>query len=382
MTYVITTSNLDISTTKTISSHRFCLLAGLVSAVMVGIGIAAGLGIASFKESFDFEQNIQLVKQEITKKIEQEYEQKALDYQQNLIDHIGELSARLINLEQETGSLAEKVNVVHEFEERMQIKNIKTEKKANIQPGSIGGPFIDAQDAKDNKSSAADSKKNADVKKKSVVIEHNEQSSLSPAAVDKLQVDNSFAKHNTIADKINLNDKFNQTSDIQQLVMLEDNIRVIDSFLSNLERHVSSVSLKHMYFPGRKPVKTIRISSGFGNRVDPGYRKKGIYKFAFHSGIDFAAPTGTPIYASGGGKVIFAGSRSSYGNVVEIDHGAGIVTRYAHTSKVLVQKGQMVMPGDEIAKVGSTGRSFGSHLHFEVLKDGRFVNPNVYLSRF
>ncbi len=118
------------------------------------------------------------------------------------------------------------------------------------------------------------------------------------------------------------------------------------------------------------------ISSGYGGRIHP---TTGKYKF--HGGIDIPASYGTAIVAANSGKVIWAGNRGdSYGNYVIIDHGGGISTLYAHSSKVLVSTGQSVSRGQQIAKVGSTGRSTGPHLHFEVRINGSRVNPTSYLN--
>ena len=116
------------------------------------------------------------------------------------------------------------------------------------------------------------------------------------------------------------------------------------------------------------------ISSYFGVRADP---FDGLA--ARHTGLDVAAPTGSSIRTVAEGMVTFAGVRSGYGNVVEIDHGNGYMTRYAHASKLLVRPGQHVRVGEEIAEVGSTGRSTGAHVHFEVWYNGRVVNPLAYV---
>ena len=134
--------------------------------------------------------------------------------------------------------------------------------------------------------------------------------------------------------------------------------------------------LAGMAIPSRYPIAGARISSGFGNRRDP-FTKR----LARHTGVDLSAPRGTPILASAGGTVRYAGYRRAYGNTVEIDHGRGLVTRYAHASKVLVRAGQVVLPEQAIAMVGSTGRSTGPHLHFEVLRNGTYVEPMNYLKR-
>jgi len=124
-----------------------------------------------------------------------------------------------------------------------------------------------------------------------------------------------------------------------------------------------------------KPVRLGHLSSGFGRRTDPITGR-----ISMHTGLDFAAPRGTPIYAVGSGVVVFAGRNGAYGNMVEINHGGGYKTRYAHTSVIKVSKGDLVQKGEEIAAVGSTGRSTGSHLHLEVYRNGMAVNPARYVA--
>ncbi|MEO9079149.1 MAG: M23 family metallopeptidase [Rhodanobacter sp.] len=116
------------------------------------------------------------------------------------------------------------------------------------------------------------------------------------------------------------------------------------------------------------------ISSYFGVRPDPfdGHSAR-------HTGIDIATPFGTSVHAVAEGMVTFAGVRNGYGNVVEIDHGNGYMTRYAHNSKLDVHPGQHVQVGDVVAQAGSTGRSTGSHVHFEVWYDGRVINPLAFV---
>ncbi|WP_408039049.1 M23 family metallopeptidase [Tenacibaculum amylolyticum] len=128
--------------------------------------------------------------------------------------------------------------------------------------------------------------------------------------------------------------------------------------------------------PAIKPIKNedeTRMASGFGMRMHPilKYRK-------MHNGMDFTAPTGTPIYASGNGKVVRANRSATFGKVVYIQHGFGYKTVYAHMSKIAVKKGQKVKRGDLIGYVGNTGRSAAPHLHYEVHKNGRPVNPIYY----
>jgi murein DD-endopeptidase MepM/ murein hydrolase activator NlpD len=115
-------------------------------------------------------------------------------------------------------------------------------------------------------------------------------------------------------------------------------------------------------------------TSGFGTRIDP-FRGR----LAFHSGVDLAGPIGTRIKATSDGKVVATGWMNAYGNAVDIDHGLGFVTRYGHLSKILVQEGQAVKKGDVIAVQGSTGRSTGNHLHYEVRYNDAPINPSNFL---
>ena len=122
------------------------------------------------------------------------------------------------------------------------------------------------------------------------------------------------------------------------------------------------------------PINTGAQSSGFGVRADPFTRRP-----AYHAGVDFPGGYATPIFATGPGVVSYTGGRSGYGNVVEIDHGHGLKTRYAHLSAIGVSPGQRVGIGQRIAAMGSTGRSTGTHLHYEVWVNGRAQNPGRFL---
>ena len=127
--------------------------------------------------------------------------------------------------------------------------------------------------------------------------------------------------------------------------------------------------------PSDKPVKTAAFTSGYGVRSDP-FRGAA----AMHAGIDLSGPLGTPIYATADGTVTTAEwNNGGYGNLVKIDHGRGIETRYGHLSAYIVSAGQRVTRGQLIGRMGSTGRSTGSHLHYEVRIDGRAVNPIPFM---
>ena len=127
--------------------------------------------------------------------------------------------------------------------------------------------------------------------------------------------------------------------------------------------------------PNLTPEAATNWSSGFGPRIDPINGK-----YEFHPGVDFNGPVGSDVLAVAGGVVSYNGWRDGYGNVVEIDHGNGYMTRYAHNQKNLVAVGQRVHAGQSIARVGSTGRATGPHCHFEVWLHGRAVNPLTYVN--
>jgi murein DD-endopeptidase MepM/ murein hydrolase activator NlpD len=126
--------------------------------------------------------------------------------------------------------------------------------------------------------------------------------------------------------------------------------------------------------PSTIPAQGMNLSSGFGYRRDP-FTGAG----AMHAGLDFKGPHGSPILSAAAGTISFVGRKAGYGNVVEVDHGHGIITRYAHLSGFVARAGQAVTPGQQIARMGSTGRSTGTHLHFEVRVNGTAVNPRRFL---
>lgn len=146
-------------------------------------------------------------------------------------------------------------------------------------------------------------------------------------------------------------------------------------YMNVVETSLMHDKIKFKLLPTIQPVNASYNSSGFGWRFDP-FNGRG----AFHEGIDFAAPTGTSIVAAAGGVVIAAEYHHQFGNMLEIDHGNDIVTRYAHASKLLMKVGDIVRRGQQIAHVGSTGRSTGPHLHFEVLVKGVQQNPQKFLA--
>ena len=157
----------------------------------------------------------------------------------------------------------------------------------------------------------------------------------------------------------------------QQLSSLSVLLSDRNDKLLALETMLMQVRLEKKLISSVSPVKESWSSSNFGWRIDPFTGKN-----AMHEGVDYVASEGTSILASASGIVVYAGSHEQYGNMVEIDHGNDIVTRYAHASRLLVKIGQVVRRGQEIAKVGSTGRATGNHLHFEVRYKGIAQNPD------
>ena len=145
-------------------------------------------------------------------------------------------------------------------------------------------------------------------------------------------------------------------------------------YLGILESRLFDAKVKRKLMPTVKPVDVQWNASSFGWRIDPITGQK-----AMHEGVDFLVDTGTPIHAAAGGLIVFADSHPQYGYMVEIDHGNDFTTRYAHASKLLVKAGDLIQRGGIIAESGSTGRTTGPHVHFELRYKGIVQNPNRFL---
>jgi murein DD-endopeptidase MepM/ murein hydrolase activator NlpD len=160
----------------------------------------------------------------------------------------------------------------------------------------------------------------------------------------------------------------------RQLDFMARQMETRGDLLGVLEIRMLDARVKRTLTPTALPVHGAWNASGFGWRIDPITGQ-----VALHEGVDFIAESGTPIYATAAGVVVTAEYHPAYGNMIEIDHGGDLLTRYAHASKLAAKPGQLVKRGDKIAEVGSTGRSTGSHLHFEVRHRGVAQNPARFL---
>jgi murein DD-endopeptidase MepM/ murein hydrolase activator NlpD len=147
-------------------------------------------------------------------------------------------------------------------------------------------------------------------------------------------------------------------------------------YLDVVESELLAAQVRQALLPQNTPVSEGFVGSGFGSRLDPFSGQ-----LVMHAGLDFAAPSGTPILAAAGGVVSAADYHSAFGNMVVLDHGNGLQTLYAHASRLEVRQGEIVRKGQPIGRVGATGRATGPHLHFEVHDKGVPQNPSRFLSR-
>ena len=155
---------------------------------------------------------------------------------------------------------------------------------------------------------------------------------------------------------------------------MESKVEQQRAMLESLYQVLAVQALDEVVLPSSRPVRIGYVSSPFGLRRDPfngGAR--------MHKGLDYAGPRGTDVYSVGGGIVSFVGSKGGYGNVVEVDHGNGLLSRYAHLDQTLVDVGKVIQKSDRVALLGNTGRSTGPHLHLEILQNGVAIDPQTYL---
>lgn len=171
-----------------------------------------------------------------------------------------------------------------------------------------------------------------------------------------------------------LNAPFTELDLQKQIAQLMEQVEFETEHLSDLEAKLLQQSVLKDTLPNSSPVDAAYNSSSYGWRIDPFNGNK-----AFHEGLDFSASVGTPIYAAAGGIVTTAEQTADYGKIVKIDHGLGLETRYAHASKLMVKLGERVEKGQVVALVGTTGRSTGPHLHYEIRLNGNVLDPRKYL---
>ena len=163
---------------------------------------------------------------------------------------------------------------------------------------------------------------------------------------------------------------------MQLLAQLADDIENREQQLSVLETLLVDRKIQEDVFIAGRPVNKGWMSSRYGVRNDPINGRR-----AWHNGVDFAGPEGSDVVTVAAGIVVFAGTRSGYGEMVEINHGGGFSTRYGHHKELLVNVGDIVKKGQAVGLMGSSGRSTGPHVHFEVYKNGRVVDPSAYIHR-
>ncbi len=162
----------------------------------------------------------------------------------------------------------------------------------------------------------------------------------------------------------------------KMLAQLESRVARRDAQLGVLENVILQRELRQQIVPDGRPVKRGFISSYYGERQDPFTGHE-----AFHKGLDFAGSMGAEVISVAAGIVTYVGEKSGFGHLIEVSHGGGLVTRYAHNSSAVVQVGDTVQRGQTLALMGSTGRSTGPHVHFEVLRDGQPVNPLSFIGQ-
>jgi murein DD-endopeptidase MepM/ murein hydrolase activator NlpD len=191
------------------------------------------------------------------------------------------------------------------------------------------------------------------------------------AGLDPAQVRTTPGRGGTLVAGRNMN--------LQELQTIMDHIEVDtgarNDLMTAIESRLFEQKIKKLMIPTQIPVPEVSTGSGFGWRIDPFNGMS-----ALHQGLDFPAPVGTTVLSAAGGVVVTQEAQPHYGNVIEIDHGNDVLTRYAHLSRSFVKKGDLIKRGQKMAEVGNTGRSTGPHLHFEVLVRGVAQDPQKFLA--
>ncbi|GAB3092997.1 M23 family metallopeptidase [Pseudomaricurvus hydrocarbonicus] len=196
------------------------------------------------------------------------------------------------------------------------------------------------------------------------------------AKLDKGEFDFSMPPALGGPETVELGDAYQPPEFLQVMDQLTDQIENREQQLDTLEALLAKRKIQRDVFLAGRPIKKGWMSSRFGRRTDP---FKG--HVAWHNGVDFAGKLGSEVVAVAAGVVTWSGERSGYGDMVEVNHGNGYSTRYAHNSNNLAKVGDVIKKGQVIALMGSSGRSTGPHVHFEVYKNGRAVDPAAYIHR-
>jgi len=184
-----------------------------------------------------------------------------------------------------------------------------------------------------------------------------------------------FENPKYIGGKNKINIEFEYNSDFEKyLDLMLNDLKIKSDDLNYAYKIINNMEMKEQFFPSGFPAEKGYISSAYGNRKSP-FTKK----IHFHKGIDIAHKTESDIRSLAAGKITFSGKKYGYGNLVEVSHLNGYVTRYAHNNRNLVKVGELIKKGQIIAKMGSTGHSTGPHVHLEVLKNNKHINPNKFI---
>ena len=173
--------------------------------------------------------------------------------------------------------------------------------------------------------------------------------------------------------KINIEFEYDSAFE-KYLDEMANNLNKKEQDLNYINKIIRNMEMKEQFYPSGLPSKKGYLSSDYGERIHPFFKEK-----HFHKGVDIAHKTETDIRSLAAGEVTFSGKKYGYGNLVEISHLNGYVTRYAHNNRNLVKKGDLIKKGQIIAKMGSTGHSTGPHVHLEVLKNKKHINPNKFI---
>jgi len=300
------------------------------------------------------------------------------------ITELGKLNAAIDQMQPRLTRLASQVATLHDFETRL--KTIRTLPRPVFAPPVLSASDVLGDDAGDDVIEGVQKKSGVAVKRDTGgrVVVHMPAGKPADKPTDKPTDKPDGTASETAVENGEGGPALppRRCDDLsghpaRDAVAVHEQIACLVTTLSALEQETTLHVANWESFPGRMPVDGARFGSPFGNRVDPFTRR-----LSFHPGVDLVASTGTQILAAAGGRVIHAGPESGYGNAVEIDHGNGLMTRYGHASRIVVQQGDLVLPRQHIADVGSTGRSTGPHLHFEVLVNGAPVDPTGYLALF